>query len=93
MTEPLRRYLAPKSFGPESFAAAILGFLCIALPFVGWVPNDTVWCLFAPGVAGAALVFFPGNGRRIGIGLLAAFLGFFLIALAFLAGLAVGHLF
>ncbi|MEV6769701.1 hypothetical protein AB0N05_13840 [Nocardia sp. NPDC051030] len=93
MTGLLDRYLRNDWFGPEGFAACILGILCIALPFIGWVPNDAWWFAFAPGLAGLALIPFEGTSRRIGIGLIAAFLAFVLALVAFLIGLGIGHLF
>ncbi|MFI9511396.1 hypothetical protein [Nocardia sp. NPDC052566] len=85
-------------FGPESFAAVVLGMVCISLPYVGLAPREAGWLILAPlGLGGAALAAGIGMNqtalRRIGAGLLAAFAGFLLMLIGFLIGIGIGHLF
>ncbi|SUD47911.1 Uncharacterised protein [Nocardia otitidiscaviarum] len=93
MTDQNPGFLRNDWFGPESFAAAIAGLICISLPYIGWLPNDAVWAILAPALAGSALLPFAGTARRIGVGFVTAFAGFVVVLIAFLIGLAIGHLF
>ncbi|MFE9580123.1 hypothetical protein ACFYO1_27315 [Nocardia sp. NPDC006044] len=94
------KYVRTDWFGPESFAAAVVGMISIVLPYSGVVPRDAVWCVIGPLVIGGLLVAVSAAGlpyseniRRIGVGLLAAFAGLLLSVIGFLAGLAIGAIF
>jgi hypothetical protein len=80
-------------FGPESFAAAIVGLLCMSLPYTGFA-RDSAWLVVAPPVVGMVLLLIGATGvpfshtlRRTGVGLVAAGTGFLMAILAFLGGI------
>lgn len=62
---------SPTNFGPETFAAVIVGVVIQASGVVGVFPRDVgFWAFLGPAIIGLVLAFIAGRPRRIGVGLL-----------------------
>ncbi|KXF88273.1 hypothetical protein D092_04325 [Rhodococcus ruber Chol-4] len=56
-------------FGPESFAGALCGLVCVASVPLGIAGGDAAWPYLGPLVGGGVLTAFRGPVRRFGTGL------------------------
>ncbi|MEV6278583.1 hypothetical protein [Nocardia sp. NPDC051832] len=99
MSDARSRYIRQDWFGPESFGAAMVGMVAIALPYTGLVPRSAGWLIPAPFIVGVLLVAVSASGlglstvlRRAGVGFVGAFAGFLLAILGLLGGISLGSL-
>lgn len=99
MSGPASGYRREDWFGPESFAAVLVGVFLMSLPYVGLAPRGAVWLIVGPPLTGVVLIVLCSARilartalRRIGTGLLAAGIGAIISIPALLAGSALGSI-
>lgn len=89
-----------KLYGPESFAASIVGMACISLPYALSTLRAAWWLIFVPLVIGIGLLVLNANiarsqssMKRIAVGLLVASAGFALSLLGLLTVFGIASIF